>query len=154
MSSGVNVLAPPKNVPQCRTVPVVTAGAARDCAAAGISWKASRRIIALRLAAAHLTIQRSPLCVVGVRFIDFSPESVWNSATTAPAHQPRGREPRIRRVHPRADSRQTHNYGAATTPDHARHADARIGIDLAKLSWKNNQRGWRRYQSRLCWLSS
>ena len=68
MSSGLNVLAPPKNVPQCWTVLDVAAWAARDCAAAGISWKASSRIVALRPAAAHLTIQRVLLCVLGVRF--------------------------------------------------------------------------------------
>jgi hypothetical protein len=73
MSSGVNVLVPPKNVPQCRTVLDVAACAVRDCAAAGITWKASRRIVALRPAAAHLAIQRALLCVLGVRFTGSPP---------------------------------------------------------------------------------
>ena len=48
-------------------------GPVRDCAAAGISWKASRRIVALRPAAAPLAIQRAPLCVLGVRFTGSPP---------------------------------------------------------------------------------
>ena len=68
-----SVLAPPKNVPQCRTVPGVAACASRDCAAAGTSWKASSTAIAPRLAAAHLTIQRLLLCVLGVRFTGSPP---------------------------------------------------------------------------------
>jgi hypothetical protein len=66
-------LAPPKNVPQCLTVLDVAACAARDCAAAGITWKASSRAVALRPAAAQLPIRRALLCVLGMRFTGFPP---------------------------------------------------------------------------------
>ena len=74
---------------------------ARDCATAGISWTASRRAIALRPAAAHLTIQRMLPCVLGVRF------------TGSP---PRVLPPRS----PRADLQQNTKRTTATTPSHGR----------------------------------
>ena len=82
MSSGASVLVPPKNVPQCWTVLDLAAYAGRDwpaawtagdCATAGMAWRASRRAIALRPAAARPTIRRMLLCVLDVRFTGSPP---------------------------------------------------------------------------------
>jgi hypothetical protein len=102
---------------------------ARDCAAAGIPWRAGRRAIALRPAAAHLTIRRVLLCVLGVRFTD-SPPSVPGTAPrrrqlTTPAAVSAPNPPRS----PRADPRQIDKVmPAAATPNQGRHAGASIGV--------------------------